>query len=87
MSQTAASSAEIITLKRPVTVDGDVLAQLALRRPKVRDMLAADKATGSDAEKEVRVFANLCEVAPSVIEELDMADYAQLQESYQDFLS
>ena len=60
---------------------------LTLRRPKVRDMLAADKASGSDAEKEVRVFANLCEVAPAVIEALDMADYQALQERYAGFLS
>jgi len=62
-------------------------AQLNMRRPKVRDMLAADKAKGSDAEKEIAMFANLCEVAPSDIEALDMADYQALQKAYQGFLS
>jgi len=78
---------ETITLKHPITVDGETLNELTLRRPKVRDMLAADKQSGSDAEKEIRTFANLCEVAPSVIEELDMADYQALQECYAGFLS
>ena len=78
---------ETIELKHPITLDGEELKHLTLRRPKVRDMLAADKASGSDAEKEVRVFANLCEVAPAVIEALDMADYQALQERYQGFLS
>ncbi len=78
---------ETIELKHPITLNGEDLQHLCLRRPKVRDMLAADKASGSDAEKEVRVFANLCEVAPTVIEELDIADYQALQERYAGFLS
>jgi len=60
---------------------------LTMRRPRVRDMLAAEKAKGSDAEKEIAMFSNLCEVAPSDIEALDMADYLQLQEAYRGFLS
>lgn len=60
---------------------------LNMRRPKVRDMLAADKAKGNDAEKEIAMFANLCEVAPTDIEALDMADYKALQQAYQGFLS
>lgn len=76
-----------IKLKHPITVDGVEIKQLALRRPKVRDMIAADKGGGGDAEKELRVFSNLCEVTPSVLEELDLADYLALQGAYQDFLS
>ena len=63
------------------------LKQLSIRRPKVRDMLASEKASGSDAEKEIRLFANLCEVAPDEIESLDMADYQALQQVYSGFLS
>lgn len=76
-----------IKLAYPVLVDGDTVNALQLRRPVVRDMLAADKAAGSEAEKEIRMFSNLCEVAPSVIESLDLADYTRLQETYKDFLS
>jgi hypothetical protein len=76
-----------VKLKHPVSVDGQEYASLILRRPKVRDMLGADKLGGSDAEKEIRIFANLCEVPPSVIEELDLADYQALQGVYQGFLS
>ena len=78
---------ETIKLAYPVLVDGDTVNALQLRRPVVRDMLAADKAAGSEAEKEIRMFSNLCEVAPSVIESLDLADYTRLQETYKDFLS
>ena len=76
-----------IKLAHPIEVDGGPVSALQLRRPRVRDMLAADKAAGSEAEKEIRMFSNLCEVAPSVIESLDLADYTRLQETYKDFLS
>jgi hypothetical protein len=39
----------------------------------------------SDEEKEIRLFANLCEVTPNIIEELDESDYANLQKAYMDF--
>ncbi len=76
-----------IELKYPPTVDGLAIGELTMRRPNVRDMLAADKAGGTDAEKEIRTFANLCEVSPKTIEELDLADYKELQKAYADFLS
>ena len=76
-----------IKLKHPITIDGAEVSELNLRRPKVRDVRAADKAGSSDGEREIRLFANLCEVTPAAIEELDMADYLQVQRAYQDFLS
>jgi len=79
-------SAEV-KLAHPVEAEGRTLDRLLMRRPRVRDMLAAEKRSGSDAEKEVAMFASLCEVAPSVIESLDLADYQALQEAYRGFLS
>lgn len=73
-----------IVLKFPLE---NGLKELNLRRPKVRDMLASDKTKGSDAEKEIALFANLCEVTPDEIGALDMADYQALQQAYQVFLS
>ena len=74
-----------IKLLHPVISDGTELRVLNLRRPKVRDVILAAKIGGSDEEKEVRMFANLCEVAPDVVEELDMADYKKLQDGYRGF--
>ena len=74
-----------IKLSHPVMSDGTELWVLNLRRPKVRDVILAAKLGGSDEEKEVRMFANLCEVAPETIEEMDIADYKELQESYKAF--
>lgn len=78
---------EKIQLTYPVEINGQTTNELNVRRPKVRDMLVADKAQGSEAEKEIRMFANLCEVEPGVIEGLDLIDYSNLQKVYQGFLS
>lgn len=78
---------EKIQLNYPVELNGLTVNELNIRRPKVRDMLAADKSKGSEADKEIRMFANLCEVEPNVIEGLDLSDYANLQKVYQGFLS
>lgn len=75
---------ETITLKYP-SENGP--ATLTLRRPKVRDMLAAEKGKAGDAEREVALFANLAEVTPDEISNLDMKDYQQLQDAYKTFLS
>ena len=77
-------SAVTIKLKFPLE---NGLSTLSLRRPKVRDMLASEKTKGSLGEQEVALFANLCERSPDEINALDMADYKQLQETYQGFLS
>ncbi|TQV72732.1 phage tail assembly protein [Exilibacterium tricleocarpae] len=76
-----------MTLTYPIDSNGGRLEELTMRRPKVRDRLAAEKIQGNQADKEVRFIANLCEVAPEEIEELDMADYARIQAVLSDFLS
>lgn len=76
-----------IELQYPVTVDGQIINAINLRRPTVRDRLVSERSSGSDAEKEVRLVANLCEMAPDHIELLDMADYVKLQECLAGFLS
>lgn len=76
-----------LTLRHPVTHDGTEYKELSMRRAKARDSRDAQRGGGTPADHEIRMFANLCEVAPEVIEELDMADYVQLQKGYEDFLS
>ncbi len=80
---------ETIQLQHPVTIEGTEIKHLNLRRPKVRDLRNAEKAGkgAGNAETEIRLFANLCEVTPETIEELDLADYGRLQKAYEGFLS
>lgn len=74
-------------LTHPITVGGVELTELHLRRPKVRDRLIVDKMNASDAEKEIALVANLAELSREAVEELDLADYAQIQKELQDFLT
>lgn len=78
---------ETIELSTPVTCDGSEMKSLNMREPKVRDMLAAEKAGKSDGEREIAMFASLCEVTPEVIKDLSMKDYRKVQETYGGFLS
>lgn len=76
-----------ITLDYPITHDGQTFTELTLRRPTVGDNLAAQKGGISDADREVRLIANLAEVAPEIIHRIDMKDYGQLQRTLAGFLS
>jgi hypothetical protein len=78
---------EHIELDYPVTVDGTKISALDMRRVKVKDQLIAEKGGGTDSEKEVSLFANLCEATPETIKELDVADYLKLQGVFNGFLS
>lgn len=76
-----------VELTHAIEIDGVKVSVIQLRRPKVRDMLSVEKSTDNDAEKEINLFANLCELTPDNLLDLDMADYTKLQKVYQDFLS
>ena len=75
-----------IKLNYPIESDGANITDLNMRRSKVKDrLIVAKMKNSSDEEKEIRLFANLCEVAPNIIEEIDESDYANLQKAYMDF--
>lgn len=74
-----------IELDFPIQISGVEVAHLVMRRPKVRDDLAASKVPGSDEDKSLALVANLCEVTVEDLLELDSADYAKLERQVQDF--
>jgi hypothetical protein len=76
-----------IKLSNAIKIDGILVHELNIRRPKVRDRLAVERMGTNDAEKEVALIANLAGIAKESIEELDLADYARIQETLQGFLS
>lgn len=77
---------EKITLDYPVPSDGVEISTLTVRRPKVRDQVNAAKVPGTDQDREVRMFAELCAVTPDMIEDLDIVDYEKLQDAYRGFM-
>jgi hypothetical protein len=76
-----------IKLEYPITSGAQLVQEITLRRPKVKDTLAAQKVAGSQAEQEIRLVANLAGLTPAEIEELDAADYARVQAVLSRFFS
>ncbi|MCB2187685.1 MAG: phage tail assembly protein [Deltaproteobacteria bacterium] len=81
------NSLENIVLDFPLTIDGREVTSLALRRPKVRDLLEAQKSGGNDSEQELALFGRLTGVNPEELRNLDMRDYRKVQRAYEAFLS
>lgn len=76
-----------VTLTRPINVGGSKLSVLRMREPLVRDQKAINKMEGDNADKESTLFANLCDLVPSDMDEMPMKDYARLMDAYSSFMS
>jgi Phage tail assembly chaperone proteins, E, or 41 or 14 len=81
MSKAAPSTGErmTLTLKFPVTFQGIPYATISLRRPKLKDSRLLVDAEKDPVGSQARFFGQLAEVPPGVIEELDAADFKELQ--------
>ena len=77
-----------VTLSRQLTLkSGLAVESVRLREPTVDDQIRFQERKGSEAQKEVGTFADLCELAPEDIRSLRLKDYQRLQEAYQGFLN
>ena len=76
-----------IKLENPIKIDGVEVNEISLRPPKVCDLIASSKKNIDEAEKEVNLIANLGEISPETVQELDLRDYIKIQEWLRDFLS
>ena len=74
-----------IKLKHPIIADGREVIELALRRPRVRDLERMDKVTGEMA-KVVAMVADLAELSPDQVRDLDAEDFSAVAEALGDFL-
>lgn len=74
-----------ITLSRPADIGGVKVTVLRMREPTVGDQEIAFQITGSDAIKEITMFANLCGVAPDDVRKFPLRDYGRLQKAYSVF--
>lgn len=81
------SNNEPITLEYPVEHGGAKYTVVKVRRHKVRDMRRAQGVKGSEADREIALFADLCEIPPEVIDELDFKDYEKIKERFESFTS
>lgn len=75
----------VVKLSRSMNVGGVPVESLKMREPTVRDQLAVDSAKGSDLEKEIGFFANLCEITPEQVKALTVRDYRRLVVAFTGF--
>lgn len=77
-----------IALDFPVTIDGAETRSLHMRRWKVADRLRIQRIPNlDDADREVRLMADLCGVPHDAILELDGADWQKVVDTYRGFTS
>lgn len=79
--------AEKIKLSSPIKVDGVLVHELNLRKPKVKDLIVANRKNSSDIDREVNLIANLAEIPVESVQELDLSDYLKTQNWLKNFLS
>lgn len=71
-----------ITLRSAATIAGAKVSFVRMREPTAGDHLAYSEQPGSEAAKEIALFANLCEIAPEDIRALTVRNYRRLQDAY-----
>ena len=76
-----------IALSKPINIAGAAVSALRMREPTVADQLAMDKGGGSDADKELGLIANLCQLAPQDLHQLTLRDYKRVQAAFASFLA
>ena len=91
-SSTAENRAKALTvdviLAFPIRRDDDTtIDKITVRRPKVRDRMDVQRSKDSDPDKELKLVAKVTDLSPNEVEELDVADYAYIQEVLEGFFS
>ncbi|MEH0021696.1 MAG: phage tail assembly protein [Desulfobacter sp.] len=77
----------LINLEYPIPLgaDGDssgLVAQLTMKRPKVRDILETSRLAATEDERRIQAVARMTGQLPSLIEELYACDWERLNDAY-----
>ncbi|MBU2713636.1 phage tail assembly protein [Zooshikella harenae] len=75
-----------ITLNYPVTTEGVEVDTIYLRRPRAKDLKKMEDSKGGDITKSIELIADLAELVPSAIEDLDAGDFQKVNEVVAGFL-
>ncbi|WEV89355.1 hypothetical protein H10PHJ05_54 [Aeromonas phage HJ05] len=78
-----------VPLRFPIQVDGATVGSITIRRSKVVDhRIAAQRANGQGgAAYELELFSILTNIPVEAFDNMDYADYEDVQEAYRSFLS
>lgn len=78
-----------VILKSPLQLEDRIIAEVAIRRPKVRDLRALEKARepgATELDQGIAMAAALCDLPLSIMDEMDAADFAAISEVLGGFL-
>lgn len=76
-----------IELAIPLKVSGVEVKHLIVRRPKVRDRVAAQKAASNEADQTLYLVSSLTEVTIDDLMEMDGSDFQRIENQVAAFLS
>lgn len=76
----------VITLKKPIEVDGQKVETLTMREPTVLDQKLAQNNAKTNVDMETQLFANLCGIPSDVVNTMKLSNYQRLQTAYSSFL-
>ncbi|WP_107497431.1 phage tail assembly protein [Thalassobius sp. I31.1] len=79
------SHTEIVTLQYPFTHKGEEITELTIRRPKIRDMQKSSTIK-DDMKKAIAMMADLAEIEPAAIGEMDPEDFNEANKVIAGFL-
>ena len=78
-----------VKLVRPIRVEERMITEVAIRRPKVRDLRAMEKLREPDStelDQGIAMAAALCDLPLDAMDEMDAADFAAISEVLGGFL-
>ena len=78
-----------VKLSHPFKVGDKTIAEVTIRRPKVRDLRAMEKARepgATDIDQGIAMAAALCDLPLEAVDEMDAVDFAAISEVITRFL-
>jgi len=78
-----------VKLARPIRAEERMITEVAIRRPKVRDLRAMEKMRqpgGTELDQGIAMAAALCDLPLEAMDEMDAADFAAISEVLGGFL-
>ena len=74
-----------IELDFPIKLNGAEISTITMRRPKTRDDVTYARSGKDVVDRNLDLYASLCEMTPDEILELDSTDYDKLEDQYRSF--
>lgn len=86
MAKQQAKTSIDVKLVDGLDVDGTLTYSITVRKPKVKDLLNAERQSKGESDANVRFLANLTDLTPDQIGDLSLGDYRKLNEVLAGFL-